>query len=370
MKAKISALISVLFLASVLLSPIIGAIQPFQRIPSSGTIVYDDSYSMDYMLQRFYSGRGYGALIPEGGDDYNYFGKNATIHYARREGYAYLADDGTLTNEDPSGTWPTITGGWYAVFNTDQFYEIIREIVVGEKLLENNPSCYPVILDYELWLYNFETIPKSAMKYFLGNLSQFLDSLDPLVGRDVWMIFQPCWEFNQEPFGEPGSGWGAGGQSVIPFCRGWNIPAEDYNRQIKNWADAKRELNITNILLGAHVCKLWSKTYDPYYLEGIRECDIIGASAYWDNATEKFEKLKEFWETVGGNKTLFFFEYNMDYLQDHYADAEHVYETYSLIPQYPMVKCLSWWCPLQYDEATHQAIIEMTAQYNAYKPES
>lgn len=335
-------------------------------IPSSGLIA--DTYSMNDMLQRFYSGRGYEALIPSGGNDFTYFGQGATMRYCKQEGFTYLASDGTLTNVDPSNTWPTITGGWYALFNTSQFYADLREILLGTELALYNPSAYPIIPNYEVWFYNYETIPESSMRYFLGNLSAYVSSLESLAGRKLWMIFNPCWEFNQDANDTAGSGWGAGGASVIPDNRGWNIPASIYNSQTLNWMKAKNETGATNILIGAHVCKLWSKTYNPYYLPGIRAVDVIGGSAYDDNTSDKFVKLKDFWTTVGGNKPLFFFEYNMDYTIGHNADANHIYQTYALIPSYPMLKGLSWWCPTVYDTATHNAIISMTAQYNGYTP--
>jgi hypothetical protein len=215
---------------------------------------------------------------------------------------------------------------------------------------------YPVV---GLWLFNFETISEGGLRTFLSHWSYHL-------GQNR-VIFKPCWEFNQL-----GDWWGHN----PGFNRSWHIAPEDYNRVMGMIRRVRDELGIRNILIASHANIYDESLYSVYgdqlylpWLEGMRQADIVGASAYDDNVTESWSYAEHLYTLIGRSEMPFiFFEYATKCFWPPYTDvtSDFVRASYSMIPRHPFVKGIIWWFGSHYQHEAIVAIGESASQYDAH----
>lgn len=344
------------------------------------------------MLKRFYTGAGFGRYLAPGTQNFTI---DATMHYAREERYTYLGNDGNITNVDPSGTWGNITGGYRAAFVTQNILDLTGRMLTGDSgaIYRNYPKTEQIIPDMEIWFFNFETIPKSAMTAFLRRWSDHIRTFDSQLGRRAWIIFNPAWEFNQDSTARAGGGWGVVDNSVVPFVRGWNIPGEDYSRQIRLWVEARNELGIDNIVIAAHALVWpyrgpgsaygnwaidWQTKFAPY-LDGFKQVDILGFSDYQGFGktlgvqgvlVDGPERADYILNATGVGKPVFFFEWNSQDTSGGYPqNATAVNAMYESLSEYPNVRAYMWWSGGKegYDQTFYEAFVSQTARWNAFR---
>lgn len=293
--------------------PILGLQNSSLKVLSFGTVRYPQR---DWIMQ-FHTGAHYNELCDINNPMYpDWAVIKQHIKYALIQVNARLEDDGTLT---PIGSYGYPDMG----VNFDQLMDYCDEIIAK--------GFFPII---DLWLNNFENITENGLREFLRNWSTHLG-----VNQ---VIFNPCREYNQL-----GEWWGDGGRT-------WRIVPEDFNRVMKMMRRVRDELGISNILLGSHpnIYLKGGDGYDVYgdnlyvpWIEGMRQADVLGASAYNDNVNESWSFAKHLYRLIGQTtKPFIFFEYANECWWEPYpkVTADFVNKSYVMIPSYSFVKGIIW----------------------------
>jgi hypothetical protein len=363
MKLLATSIVSFLLLLAVF--PIY-ALEASQNIKSYGTIEHKDLSGFVY---EFHSGRGYGTFL-DGLCDPKNFGYTRAMHFAN------ISDDGTLI---PWGKTPISYSDSAIDWEHLEQY-LTEEIQAGLIPVEG------------LWVTNFEEVTESGISAFLTKLGNLMTSLDS------WMIWVPAWEFNQlcEIYTEhPEWSWGLG---IAGSPRNWDISPDIYNSQMAMIRRVRDDLGIKNVLLGgapdsssiaypyppSEPWQGWEGDYggririEPW-VQGIRQCDIIGASEYIKADFQEDESIvadilgdgwnKKIHELIDPSKPFFLWEYNVMFNSTGTSDTspKFIEISYAQIPKNPWLKSIQWWCPFKTQEAW-DSLNYWAAIYEGYTP--